>query len=57
MVARGIHAVRLVAHGGKGCDLIGSALEPATRMQNRDSGFESVTVPIGEGMEFSVRRG
>ena len=34
------------------------ALRPyVARMQNRDSGFESVTVPIGEGMEFSVRRG
>jgi predicted O-methyltransferase YrrM len=34
------------------------ALRPyVERMQNRDSGFESVTVPIGEGMEFSVRRG
>ena len=34
------------------------ALRPyVARMQARDSGFESVTVPIGEGMEFSVRRG
>jgi hypothetical protein len=27
------------------------------RFLKRDSGFESVTVPIGEGMEFSVYRG